>query len=105
LKEVEAGSECGRGIVTGVGAVMPPKLDQTTAWVVFQPLFETVGERNCWMRQEKSTYFITTLEGRTTDLLHGVPKGVIYEEIHEALEHQFNTTSGTSTRPPHIAVN
>jgi hypothetical protein len=89
LKEVEAGADHERGIGTGAGAAMPHKCDRTTSWAVFRPLLETVAEHNCQTCQEKSTYFITTLQGRATDLLHGVLKGAIYEETHEALEDHF----------------
>jgi hypothetical protein len=56
---------------------------------VFQRQFETVAELNCWMRQEKSTYLITALQGRATDVLHGVQKGATCEETFEAMEDRF----------------
>jgi hypothetical protein len=56
---------------------------------VFRRQFETVAEHNCWTRQEKSTYLITTLQGRATDVLHGIPKGRIFEETLEVLQDCF----------------
>jgi hypothetical protein len=39
--------------------------------------------------QEKSTYLITFLQGRATNVLHGVPNGATYEKSLEALEDRF----------------
>jgi type VI protein secretion system component Hcp len=89
LKEVEAGAECGRGTGTGMGAPKSPKFDGTTSWAVFQRQFDTLAEHNCCMCQEKSTYLITALQGRDTDVLHGVPKGATYEGTFKALEDRF----------------
>jgi hypothetical protein len=69
--------------------VKPPKFDRTASWAVFRCQFETVAERNCWMRQKKSIYLITALQGRDTSVLHGVPKGATYEETPGALEDRF----------------
>jgi hypothetical protein len=41
------------------------------------------------MRLGKSVYLITTLQGRATDMLHGVPKEAAYEETFETLEDRF----------------
>jgi hypothetical protein len=51
--------------------------------------FETVAEHNCWTRQEKSTYLITSLQSWATDVLHGIPKSATYEETLQALEERF----------------
>jgi hypothetical protein len=51
---------------------------------VFRHQFETVAQHNCWTSQIKSTYLITALQGRATDVLHGVPKGATYEKTLEA---------------------
>jgi hypothetical protein len=51
--------------------------------------FETLAEHNCSTRQEKSTYLITALQGRATDVLHGVPKGATFEKTLEDLENHF----------------
>jgi hypothetical protein len=56
---------------------------------MFWRQFKTVAEHNCWKRQEKSTYLITALQGRATDVLHGVLKGATCEEILVALENRF----------------
>jgi hypothetical protein len=48
--------------------------------------FEIVAKHNSWTPQEKSTYLITALQGRATNVLHAVPKGATYEEILEILE-------------------
>jgi hypothetical protein len=37
----------------------------------------------------KSTYLITVLQGQTTSMLHGVPKGATCEETLKALEESF----------------
>jgi hypothetical protein len=78
----------------------PPKFDGTTSWTVFRRQFETVAEHSCWTRLEKFTHFITALQGRATELLHGVPKGANYEETLDAPE----DASETSTLPPLISV-
>jgi hypothetical protein len=41
------------------------------------------------MLQEKSTYLITSLQARATDVLHGIPKSATYEETLQALEERF----------------
>jgi hypothetical protein len=86
MAEVEALVERGRGKGTGAGAAKLPEFNGTTSWAVFRRQPETVAEYNCWTRLEISTYFITPLQGRATDVLHGVPKGATYEE---ALEDPF----------------
>jgi hypothetical protein len=48
-----------------------------------------MAEHNCWTCQEKSTYIITALQGRTTDLLHEVPKGATYEDTLGALDYRY----------------
>jgi hypothetical protein len=63
---------------------------------MFQLQFETVAEHNFWMPQEKSTYLITALQVWATDLLHGAPKGAIYEETLEALEDYFGDHLATA---------
>jgi hypothetical protein len=89
LKEAEARTEQGRGTGIDAGAAKPLKVDGTISWAVFRRQFEAVAEHNCWTRQEKSTYIITALQGRATDVIHGVPKGATYEETLEALEDHF----------------
>jgi hypothetical protein len=71
LKEPEAGAERGIATGTGVGEVKEPKFDGTTSWAVFRRQFETIAEHNYWTIQEKSTYLITALDGRATDVSHG----------------------------------
>jgi hypothetical protein len=39
--------------------------------------------------QEKSTYLSTALQGRATDVLHGIPKSATYEETLQALDYRF----------------
>jgi hydroxypyruvate isomerase len=70
-----------RGTGNGTCAVTPPKLDGTTSWSVFRHEFENVAEHNGRTLKEKSTYLITALEGRATDMLHGISKGATYEEV------------------------
>jgi hypothetical protein len=84
LKGVEAGTERRRGTGTGAGAANPPKFDVTSS-ALFRRQFETVAEHNCWTRQEISTYLITALQGRATDVLHRVPKGATYDETLKSL--------------------
>jgi hypothetical protein len=100
LKEVETGAQCGRCTGNGAGAAKPPNFDGTTSWAMFRPQFGTAEDHNCWTRQEKSTYFITALQGRPTDVLHGVPKAANYEETLEP----WRTVSGPSFWPQCIAV-
>jgi hypothetical protein len=78
-----------RGTGNGTCAATPSKLDGTTSWSVFRHKFETEAEHNGWTRKEKSTYLITALEGRATDVLHGIPKFATNEEILQALEDSF----------------
>jgi hypothetical protein len=89
LNEVEVWVERRRGTGVVAGAAKPPKFDGATLWVVFGRQFQTVKEHNCWTHLEKSTYLVTALQGRATDVLHGVPKGTIYDETLEALEDRF----------------
>jgi hypothetical protein len=67
--EVKARAEC-RRTGTGVGAAKPPKFDGTKSWAMFQHQFKTTAEHDCWMHQEKSTYWITALQGWVTNMLH-----------------------------------
>jgi hypothetical protein len=78
-----------RGMGNGTRAVTLPKFDGTTSWSVLRHQFETVAEHNGWTPKEKSTCLITALEGRATDMLHGISKGATYEEILQALEDCF----------------
>jgi hypothetical protein len=55
---------------------------------VFRRQLETVIE-NCWTRLEKSTYFFIAVQGRATDVLHGISKCTIYEETFQALNDRF----------------
>jgi hypothetical protein len=86
FKEVGAWQKSRRGRGTGAGMAEALKFDGTTLWAVFWCQFKTVAEHNCWACQEKSTYLIIALQGRATEVLHGVLKGVTYEETLEALE-------------------
>jgi hypothetical protein len=70
----------GRGTGSDAGKAKPPKFDGTTSWAVFRRQFEAAAEHNCWMHHKKSTFFITALQGQDTEVLHGVPKGVTYED-------------------------
>jgi hypothetical protein len=45
------------------------------------------------MHLEKSTYMITALQGRATDVLHGVPKGATYEKPLVALVDRFGDST------------
>jgi hypothetical protein len=56
---------------------------------VFWRQFDTVAEYNCWTRLEKYIHFITVLQDRATDVLHGVPIGAIYKETLETWENLF----------------
>jgi hypothetical protein len=61
----------------------------TTSWAVFRGQFEAAAEDNCWTSLEKATYFITALQGRATDMQHGVQEVTTYENTLEALEDRF----------------
>jgi hypothetical protein len=76
VAEVEARIERGKGTGSGASAAKPPDFNGTTSWIVFRLHFETRAEHNCWTRQEKSAYLITTLQGRATDVLHENPEKV-----------------------------
>jgi hypothetical protein len=89
LEEVVARAERGRGTGACTHAAKQPKFDGTTSWAVFCRQFETAAEHNCWTRQEKSTYFITAMQCRATDVLHGIPRCATYEDTLQALEDRF----------------
>jgi hypothetical protein len=91
MAEVEARVELGVSGHTGNDArrAKPPKFDGSTSWAMFRRHFETVAEHNCWMPREKVTYLIAALQGRACDVLHGAPRGAMYEETFEALEDRF----------------
>jgi hypothetical protein len=76
LEQVSARTVHGRGTEYRVAL----KFDGTATWEVFSPQFETVAKHNGWTRQEKSTHLITALQGRATDVLHGIPIGVTFEQ-------------------------
>jgi hypothetical protein len=86
LEEAKEMAGHARGTGNGTCAVTPPKFNGTTSWSVFRHQFETVAEHNGWTPKGKSTYLITALEDRATDVLHGISKGATYEEILQALE-------------------
>jgi hypothetical protein len=60
----------------------------TAAWTLFWHQFETIAKHNGCMRQEKSPHLIIALQGPTTDVLHGIPKGATYEVL-QTLEDRF----------------
>jgi hypothetical protein len=86
LEEVMARAELGRRQGVCTSTAQPPTFDGTTFWAVFRRQFETVAEHNCWTRLEKPMYLITSLQGRATDVLHGIPKSATYEETLLAVE-------------------
>jgi hypothetical protein len=51
--------------------------------------FETVAEHNHWTPCMKATHLITILNELAAHTLHGIPTGVTYEEVSEALEHCY----------------
>jgi hypothetical protein len=61
------------------------KFDDATSWPVFWHQFQTIVKHNCWTCLKKSTY----LQGRATNMLHGVLKGITCEETLKALEDCF----------------
>jgi hypothetical protein len=60
LEEVMARTELGRRQGVCTSTAQPPTFNGTTSWAVFRGQFETVAEHNCWTRQEKYTYLITS---------------------------------------------
>jgi hypothetical protein len=86
ITEVDAPAD--RRRATGVGAAKSSKFEGTSC-SMFRHQFETASEYNCWTRQKISTYLFTVMQGRTTDVLHGVTKRATYEETFEALEDRF----------------
>jgi hypothetical protein len=94
LGDVAARAEWGRGTEACASIAQPPKFNGTTSWAVFRHQFETVAEHNSWTRQEKSTYLITVLQGRATDMLRGNLKGATYEV---ALEVRFGNQHFAAT--------
>lgn len=81
LEEVEAQAECGacQRTGTGTGTAKQPKFDGSTYWAVFRRQFETVVEHNCWTPRERTTYLIAALQGRASEVVHGIVKGTIYD--------------------------
>jgi hypothetical protein len=78
MTEVDAPADRRRETATGVEAAKPPKFEEIS-WAMFRHQFERVSEYKCWTRQMISAYLITAMQGRTTDVLHGVTKGATYE--------------------------
>jgi hypothetical protein len=72
-----------------MGMARPPKFYRAISWDVFQCQFETVAEHNCSTHLEKSMHLITTLQGCAANVLHGIPKGVMYEETLDAKGDRF----------------
>jgi hypothetical protein len=70
--------QCKRGEATDVR--------RYCSWTVFRRQFETVAKHNRCTRQEKATYMTTALQGRATDVLHGIRKGATNEGTLQALE-------------------
>jgi hypothetical protein len=89
MAEVGALTERGRGKGTDAGAAKLPKFYGITSCTVFRRQSEAVVECNCWTLLEISTYLIAALQGRATDVLHGVPKGATCEEAFEILDDRF----------------
>jgi hypothetical protein len=89
LEAVEARAQLGRVQGVCASAVQPPIFNGNTSWAVFRGQFRTVAEHNCWMRQEKYTYLITSLQCPATEVLHGIPKRATYEETLQNLEERF----------------
>jgi hypothetical protein len=90
IAEVKVQVELGVGSRTGNDArwAKPPKFDGSTSWTMFRRQFETAADHNRWMPREV-TYLIAALQGRAYYVLHGVPRGAMYEETIEALEDCF----------------
>jgi hypothetical protein len=99
LNEIKARTVRGRGTGTAAGTAKPPEFDETTPWSrIPAPVRDcSRAEHNCWTRKEKSTYLMTVLHNRPTDVLHGVPKDATYD-------HTIQTDSETSSLSQHIAV-
>jgi hypothetical protein len=51
-----------------------------------QEKIETMAEHNKWVSCIRATHLLTILQGLDSYVLHGVSKGVTYEEIIGALE-------------------
>jgi hypothetical protein len=56
---------------------------------MFERQFESVAEHNDWMPPEKSAHLITALNEPAVHILCGLPTGVTYEEVNEALENRY----------------
>jgi hypothetical protein len=56
---------------------------------VLRRQFENVAEHNWWNPRERAKYLIAAVQGRVSNVLHGVSKGAPYEETPEALEDRF----------------
>jgi predicted phage tail protein len=89
LEEVEARAERGSRPAACTSAPQPPTYDGTTSWVMVRRQFQITAKHNHWLQEKKLMYLITALKGWATDMLHGVPTNVTYEETLQALEDHF----------------
>jgi hypothetical protein len=80
LVKVTAGSACSSSTGTKFSRVKTPKLDGSALWAVFCHKFETATQYYKWTPCVKVWHLLAALQGWVSDVLHGVSKGVTYEE-------------------------
>jgi hypothetical protein len=88
-EEVKAVAQPGSRPTVGTNAAQPTAFNGNTSWSAFRRQFEIVAEHNQWSDREKSTYLITALKDRTTDVLPGIPTNMTHGDTLQALEDRF----------------
>jgi hypothetical protein len=68
LKEVKAWTECSayQRTGTGLGAVKPPKFDESASRAVFRLQFDMIAEHKYWAPRERATYLIADFQGQAS---------------------------------------
>jgi hypothetical protein len=69
--------------------IKTPLFNGSTSYTVFRRQFEALVGRYKWASCAKPTHFLVALQGSATDVLHGDPKQVTYEEAIDTLEDCF----------------
>jgi hypothetical protein len=85
LEDVKVWAEHRREIQNGASTVKLLNFCCSSSLSVFRRQFDTIAKHNCWTCQEKSTHLIIALQGRATDVRHGIPKSATYEEANSRI--------------------
>jgi hypothetical protein len=91
LATIETRTRCKGSSNAGTSAVVvkPPKFDGSSSWAGFHRQIKAVDYHNGWAGLEKAKNLLSILQGQSTDILHSVPAGAIYEDIVGALKGRY----------------